>query len=1317
MRVGLDIEKAKQQNVISGELKLNVGVYDFPLEHDLFGDLEVWTEERADLWGILDEPSPDPSDEARSCAFSSDGTYLAVGTIFASEEYLRIYKYTKSGEIEDFVALSQPIWTTGPTGIVNSCAFSHDNKFLAVAHATTPYLTIYSISSDVFTEILDFYTYTTEQPTGTGMFCEFSPDDKYLLVGHSTTPYFTMYKNNGDRFIKLPDLDGASLPAGNVTGGAWSPTGNYFALSCVSSPYIFMYKNNGDDNFTKLSTPLDVAITGSANSCCFSKNGNHFVVAFDGSPYINVYKDDGDDTFSQLSYPVVGDLPTSNAKFCVFSPDDKYLVVLQASSTYVNVYKHTGDVFKKISNNFNSDPTVSTLGYQCAFSDDNMYVAVACVGAGGGVNAVNIFRRKDNFRKLLTDAPSWIPAGGDIPGATPLCCDISSDGVYLAVGTGSSPYLYIYKNDGTGTFTKITAPSVASGVSDLKFSNNGNYLMASAGSQPYYYIFSRSSDTFSSMTLPISLPAGGSGKCCSVSNDGVYFVGAGSHGGGYNQYHLFKRSSNVLTSLIAPVSFTTNQVEDCSFSADGKFLTMGLINSPYLCILGRESDTFYNLSIMTLWASVYYCDISSDGTYVALAQGSSLIILKKTNQTYFAYLSTTSFTNCYGISFSSDSLYLSIGSTMYKRTGDNFYALNSYLIPSVGGTPVDFRFSFNKMYFAMVHNASPYIALFKYGGGRGTRLSSSSHYYLYKENSGMTAASGSTVYSYIHVFNSTYQSCALYLYYHAISDFMRADDITEKIIDVDDSVITLATGKYYKVADSTDTNKFIVKAGSDSDSVSVDTSGGVLLSAYKGASVLTNIVPSVDDSVSLGSNSLRYDSLHVDTIDESEIITNGASLEINRFYYVTGISDLYLPSDASGGDTIEIFTEDGCRILQTDAQHVISYLNKYSTTSGIYSAWAGYLSLPSKTRIKLIYMTPGSGIVKKRTGDRASYLSSINSATYGAFSTYGGMSFSIDDNYFALARASGQNPGFAIYRHYNASYGDITPAISDTDITTDVQLSIDGNYLGVTKTTTPFFKLLKRTGDYSFALVSTPLDVIPTAQANGCAFSHDLQNLAIVGNAAQSIYTNDGDDTFTHLGNVAYTVGNHCEFSYDDKYFAVAGQPPAIYVWKRNGKSSFVYVFSDSLSGATASGCSFSRDGKYLAVVYDTAPYLAIYKIDENDVFTLLPTVSNLPPGACYKCQFSYDSMRLVVTHYGNSPYFSTYDRVGDTFTKETSAYGWIPVAVRDISISNDSKYFVVGANATPVDVLMSSETSVSKAWEVASLEVLNDTDIDSMFR
>ena len=74
----------------------------------------------------------------------------------------------------------------------------------------------------------------------------------YNAIAHDTSPFVTIYATDGDVSTKLADP--STLPTGDGGGAAWSPDGTYLTIAHVSSPFVTIYKRSGD-TFSKLANP------------------------------------------------------------------------------------------------------------------------------------------------------------------------------------------------------------------------------------------------------------------------------------------------------------------------------------------------------------------------------------------------------------------------------------------------------------------------------------------------------------------------------------------------------------------------------------------------------------------------------------------------------------------------------------------------------------------------------------------------------------------------------------------------------------------------------------------------------------------------------------------------------------------------------------------------------------------------------------------------------------------------------------------------------------------------------------------------------
>ncbi len=79
--------------------------------------------------------------------------------------------------------------TTLPAGNGYGCAFNHDGTRLAVAHNSSPYITIYDTTTTPYTKLSN----PTTLPTGAGYGCAFNHNGTRLAVAHGGSPYITAY--------------------------------------------------------------------------------------------------------------------------------------------------------------------------------------------------------------------------------------------------------------------------------------------------------------------------------------------------------------------------------------------------------------------------------------------------------------------------------------------------------------------------------------------------------------------------------------------------------------------------------------------------------------------------------------------------------------------------------------------------------------------------------------------------------------------------------------------------------------------------------------------------------------------------------------------------------------------------------------------------------------------------------------------------------------------------------------------------------------------------------------------------------------------
>lgn len=113
----------------------------------------------------------------------------------------------------------------------------------------------------------------------------------------------------------------------------------------------------------------------------------------------------------------------------------------------------------------------------------------------------------------------------------------------------------------------------------------------------------------------------------------------------------------------------------------------------------------------------------------------------------------------------------------------------------------------------------------------------------------------------------------------------------------------------------------------------------------------------------------------------------------------------------------------------------------------------------------------------------------------------------------------------------------------------------------------------------------------------------------------------------------------------------------SIFRWGRAGDTFTGGINLNIAHGVNAQGAAFSPDGKYLAIVGNTAPYLAICKHNGSGTLTLLSNpLSAAPAGQGRDVAFSDDSAFLCMAE-TLTPFIETYsiNTTTDAFTKAAS--------------------------------------------------------------
>ena len=308
-------------------------------DSNFYGGSSVYQRSGANTWNYLTSLG---ASAAFATGFSYTGTYLAV-----SPSDSEVALYTVPQYIDNWNALDT--WTdfnNDQWGSLDTWADPADwNNFV----------------NDTWSVPNDFALFQTLS-FGTGIEIGFrdvawsgDSNDRFLAVGHVSTPYVTVYENSGTLGSSYGAISNPSdLPTGAVRGLSWDPTSTYLAVGFsknLGSTPIFIYKRSGS-TLTKLTNPASIPAVSTVLACRFDPSGNYLAIGFNGpdavdndglpiatSNYFWVYKRSGD-TFTKLADPAIR--TTSACNDLAWTADGTRLIV-STDQTNTFMYRRSGD--------------------------------------------------------------------------------------------------------------------------------------------------------------------------------------------------------------------------------------------------------------------------------------------------------------------------------------------------------------------------------------------------------------------------------------------------------------------------------------------------------------------------------------------------------------------------------------------------------------------------------------------------------------------------------------------------------------------------------------------------------------------------------------------------------------------------------------------------------------------------------------------------------------------------------------------------------------------------------------------------------------
>lgn len=320
-------------------------------------------------------------------------------------------------------------------------------------------------------------------PAGQANSAKWSPDGRFLAVAHNTTPFVTIYERSGTNFNKLANP--GTLPAGNANCVAWSPNGDFLLVAHATTPFITIYQRQGL-NFTKLSNPATLpANTGL--SAAFSPNGEFLAVTCnDGAAGFNIYNIKGT-TFTDITGSAGIASPDGYKGICAWAPDSKVLALTNATGTgnVFNCYLRTGTTFAAMT--IGTQP--ASLPTALVFSPDGSYLF-----GGFSTSPAYAFYYSAGALNSLVGPSNPFPGGSPPVGAV-IGMAISPNGQLIAVVSASTPFVQIYSGSIANGFVLQSNPATipVATCNAVDWSPTNQYLGLAVNLSPYVYSYLTSS--------------------------------------------------------------------------------------------------------------------------------------------------------------------------------------------------------------------------------------------------------------------------------------------------------------------------------------------------------------------------------------------------------------------------------------------------------------------------------------------------------------------------------------------------------------------------------------------------------------------------------------------------------------------------------------------------------------------------------------------------------------------------------------------------------------------------------------------------------
>lgn len=284
-----------------------------------------------------------------SVRISPTGRFVAITS--GTTPFLHVYQLI-DGPIGPILGQRAANAATLPTGAAMSCDWSPNEDYLAVAHTTTPFVSVYPFIAPTLA-IGAKITNPGSVPAGNGTAVAWSKLGDAIVVGCATTPFVASYPFSAGAFGTIHTAP-VSTPSGTITAIDFMPihlttlsTSTFIALAGAVTPFISMYAYTAATGFGAISTApvtLPAGAAGAGHSIAFSPNGQYLAIAVATNPFLAVYPVSQAGVFGvKIADPAT--VPAGAATSCQWTPDGDFLVVGHGTTPFNSWYPFTAGAF------------------------------------------------------------------------------------------------------------------------------------------------------------------------------------------------------------------------------------------------------------------------------------------------------------------------------------------------------------------------------------------------------------------------------------------------------------------------------------------------------------------------------------------------------------------------------------------------------------------------------------------------------------------------------------------------------------------------------------------------------------------------------------------------------------------------------------------------------------------------------------------------------------------------------------------------------------------------------------------------------------